>query len=216
MYYYDEELKHYYGGLSKQELLDNPPKGVAVRTPSRGILEVEVQCFRLLPLLAVVLPVLFSFYLLYVCGLLFYAHESMITLIFGVGFLFVAGWILYTKPIEVLAYGWGKVRLQLSAKGIKTPLYVGEHVLKLGEEVAWEYIEKITIGDSTASRADNEKEIQLYQQDGTSTYLYDYYTQKQLFYVLAWLKLYHLYYHKKTITEDPLGGMDLSNHLLEE
>ncbi|MGH1339558.1 MAG: hypothetical protein ACRBFS_25800 [Aureispira sp.] len=216
MYFYDENLQNHYRDLSKQELLDDPPKGVGVRTPKRGVLEIEVFCFRLLPFLAVLLPLLFSFYMLYVGGLLLWSNPNLLTTIFGIGFLLLAAWIWYTKPMEVLAYSWGKVRLQLSAKGVETPLYVGERLLRTGVTLTWEAIEKITIENSTASRADNEKEIRIYQEDGRIAYLYDYYTQKQLFYVLALLQLYHFHCLDQTGTNDPLDLMDFSDHLLEE
>lgn len=222
MYYYDGSLKNYYKNLSTQELLDHPPKGVAVRTwwendtePQVGVLEIEVQCFRILPFLVAVVPVLFSFYLLYVSILLLYSNQGLTSNLFAVFFLVITAWIWYKKPIEVLAYGLGKVRVQLSAKGVTTPLYIGEKILKQGEQLSWDSITSIEVNFSEASRADNEQEIRLYQNNQQVVYLYDYYTQKQLFYVASWLQWYHQYYNQPTTGEQP-SILDWSEHLLEE
>lgn len=214
MYQYKQELEDVYKNLSQQELLEAMPKGVAVRTPQRGILEVEVQCFRLLPFLVVVAPVLFSLYLLYAGFMLLYTSADTLSLLFGMALWGLASWILVQKGLEVVAYGWGKMRIQLSAKGVATPLYIGERVWRAGIDWDWNSIEQITLSDSVRDRADNEKEIRLYHEGGEMAYLYDYYSQRQLLYVLAWLQLYHNYYKgADTTVED---GVDLSDHLLDE
>ncbi|MFK7799441.1 MAG: hypothetical protein AB8E82_18465 [Aureispira sp.] len=215
MYYYNEELEHAYKNLSQQELLEAMPKGVAVRTPQKGILEVEIPCFRLLPFVVAVAPVLFSVYLLYAGFMLLYTGYDMLSVVFGMVLWGLASWLLVQKALEVVAYGWGKMRIQLSAKGVATPLYIGERIWRAGIQWDWNTIEKITIEESVERRADKEREIRLYQEGGDMAYLYDYYNQKQLFYVLAWLQLYHHYY-KGIATAARADWVDLSDHLLDE
>lgn len=215
MYYYNKELEHTYKNLSQQELLEVMPKGVAVRTPQRGILEVEVPCFRFLTFVILVVSVLFSLYLLYVGFMLLYMSAGTVSLLFGMALLGLAAWLLVKVASEVMVYGWGKMRIQLSAKGGTTPLYIGERVWRAGIQWDWNTIEKITIEESVDSRADKEREIRLYQEGGDRAYLYDYYNQKQLFYVLAWLQLYHNRY-KGIETAVRADWVDLSDHLLDE
>lgn len=214
--YYQEEWKKHYEDLSKQALLKQAPKGVSIRTPQRGMLEVEVRCFRLLPFIVALVPVLFSGYTLYVGVMVLYTEGAWTAKLFGLAFLILTAWIWYKKPIKVLAYGFGKVRLQFTNNGLKAPLFIGERMIQ--EEIAldWSNLEKVTIENSKSSRADNEREIRLYGKDNNTQFLYDYYTQKQLAYVAAWIREYQLAYENRTEEDGSLDLIDFSEHLLEE